>query len=219
MSNTARKRILERLRAGREGLAAPEADFTVIDEHQWDREEKIRRFVRMMEAVNGEVHLCEDSSFDRTLTEIVTTRKLDHIFYGKDTELGPRLEAIREANNGFPLLATVDGDSPDHKQAMFAAPAAITTTLGGIAQTGSLILWGTPSEPRLLSLAPNVHIAVLYADKLYNTLLEAMRNQGWAGKMPTNALLISGPSKTADIEQILTYGVHGPRELIVLLVK
>jgi len=46
-----------------------------------------------------------------------------------------------------------------------------------------------------------------------------IRAQGWAQSMPTNAVLISGPSKTADIEQTLAYGVHGPKELIVLVVE
>ena len=41
----------------------------------------------------------------------------------------------------------------------------------------------------------------------------------WSDKMPTNALLISGPSKSADIEQTLAYGVHGPKELVVLLIR
>lgn len=41
--------------------------------------------------------------------------------------------------------------------------------------------------------------------------------QDWAHHMPTNALLISGPSKTADIQQTLAYGAHGPSELVVLL--
>jgi L-lactate dehydrogenase complex protein LldG len=53
---------------------------------------------------------------------------------------------------------------------------------------------------------------VLHAD-----LHAAITAEGWAQGMPTNALLISGPSKTADIQQVLAYGAHGPRELIVLL--
>jgi len=40
----------------------------------------------------------------------------------------------------------------------------------------------------------------------------------WASQMPTNALLISGPSKSADIEQTLAYGVHGPKELVVIII-
>ena len=46
-----------------------------------------------------------------------------------------------------------------------------------------------------------------------------MKAQNWSSGMPTNALLISGPSKTADIEQTLAYGVHGPKELIVLMIE
>ena len=48
-------------------------------------------------------------------------------------------------------------------------------------------------------------------------LLAAMLSERWASGMPTNALVISGPSKTADIQQVLAYGAHGPREVIVLL--
>ena len=97
--------------------------------------------------------------------------------------------------------------------------ASITSTRGGIAETGSLILWPTPDEPRLMSLVPPVHIAVLNASEIYTTFHEAMISQDWASGMPTNALLISGPSKTADIEQTLAYGVHGPKELIVLVIE
>jgi len=88
-----------------------------------------------------------------------------------------------------------------------------------IAETGSLTLWPTPDEPRLMSLVPPVHIAVLNASEIYTTFHEAMLAREWAAGMPTNALLISGPSKTADIEQTLAYGVHGPKELIVLVIE
>lgn len=97
--------------------------------------------------------------------------------------------------------------------------AEILSSRGGIAETGSVILWPTADEPRLMSLVPPIHIAVLNASELYKTFYEAMRTQSWASGMPTNALLISGPSKTADIEQTLAYGVHGPKELIILVIE
>jgi len=70
-----------------------------------------------------------------------------------------------------------------------------------------------------MSLVPSIHIAVLEADKIFSSFLEAMQTEKWPTKMPTNVVLISGPSKTADIEMTLAFGVHGPRELIVLIVE
>jgi len=55
-------------------------------------------------------------------------------------------------------------------------------------------------------------------DNLYNNFSQIMEEQQWANSLPTNSLLISGPSKTADIEFQLAYGIHGPCELIVLLI-
>jgi len=97
--------------------------------------------------------------------------------------------------------------------------AGLTSTSGAIAETGSLILWPSAREPRLLSLVPHIHVALLRADALYDTFWQAMRDNRWAEGMPTNALLISGPSKTADIEQTLAYGVHGPKRLIVVVIR
>ena len=68
-----------------------------------------------------------------------------------------------------------------------------------------------------MSLVPPVHFVLLDAAAIYDNLLAAMTAERWADGLPTNALLISGPSKTADIQQTLAYGAHGPKELIVLL--
>ncbi|MGB2902280.1 MAG: LUD domain-containing protein, partial [Candidatus Dechloromonas phosphoritropha] len=64
---------------------------------------------------------------------------------------------------------------------------------------------------------PPVHIVLLDAGKIYNTFYEAMQSENWKDGLPTNALLISGPSTTADIQVTLAYGAHGPKELVVLL--
>jgi len=98
-----------------------------------------------------------------------------------------------------------------------ATPASLTTARAAIAETGTLILWPDADEPRLMSLVPPVHVVLLDRARLYNTFFEAMQTEGWKDGLPTNSLLVSGPSKTADIQQTLAYGAHGPKELVVLL--
>ena len=102
--------------------------------------------------------------------------------------------------------------APQHVDRSSGARAAI-------AETGTLILWPDANEPRLMSLVPPVHIVLLDATRIYNTFFEAMTAEGWKDGLPTNALLISGPSKTADIQQTLAYGAHGPKELVVLMLN
>jgi L-lactate dehydrogenase complex protein LldG len=102
---------------------------------------------------------------------------------------------------------------------VFTVEAGITSTEGAIAETGALILWPTEKEPRLMSIVPPLHIAVLQADKIHNSLSEVIQKENWPTKMPTNVVLVSGPSKTADIEMTLAFGVHGPKELIVLILE
>jgi L-lactate dehydrogenase complex protein LldG len=125
--------------------------------------------------------------------------------------------AWAQASNQMPKLMTYDGQIEDFKERLFGIDAAVTSTVGGIAETGALILWPDEKEPRLMSLVPPIHIAVLEADKIYTTFSEAIEAGNWTRQMPTNVVLISGPSKTADIELTLAFGVHGPKELIVLI--
>jgi L-lactate dehydrogenase complex protein LldG len=70
-----------------------------------------------------------------------------------------------------------------------------------------------------MSLVPPIHFAVLSAGTIHDTFSDAISSENWADQMPTNALLISGPSKTADIEMTLAFGVHGPKELVVIITE
>ncbi len=100
-----------------------------------------------------------------------------------------------------------------------AIDAGVTATEGGIADTGTLVLRPGAHEPRTLSLVPAVHVAVLRVSRLYAGLPAAMHALSPQEDMPTNLLLVSGPSKTADIQQVLAYGAHGPKELVIVLVN
>ena len=216
--NEARNNIFARLR---QVDAAPTdaLDRSHISVYDWDNEERVRRFTERMSAVRAEVHRCEDRQWMPALEAICKEKNISNMLYALDTPWGDALQQQAQSNAAFPELRLYDRDIEAWKEELFYdTDAGITSTLGGIAETGSLILWPTPSEPRLMSLVPSIHIAILEMDTLYTTFAEVVREQKWAEQMPTNALLISGPSKSADIEQTLAYGVHGPKELVVLLV-
>jgi len=119
-----------------------------------------------------------------------------------------------------PELLAYDRPVDDWKEELFwRVQASVTSTVGGIAATGSLALWPDRHEPRLMSLLPPLHIALLKASEIEDNLYAMMQKQNWSAGMPTNLLLVSGPSKTADIEQVLAYGAHGPKELVVLILE
>lgn len=101
------------------------------------------------------------------------------------------------------------------------ADAGVTTVQAAIADTGTLVVMPNEQEPRMLSLAPPVHIAILEPDcPIYANFDSLVAEAPWdTATMPSNILLISGPSKTADIQQTLAYGAHGPRELVVLMLS
>jgi len=93
------------------------------------------------------------------------------------------------------------------------AGAGVTGALAAIAETGTLLLVEGQGTPLAASLLPDTHIALLDSRQLCQTLIEALAlPQALAAPA---AVLISGPSRTADIEMSLTIGVHGPGRLHV----
>ncbi|MDK8463418.1 lactate utilization protein [Marinobacter sp. SS13-12] len=218
---SSRDAILQRLRHRSGGeLTAPECDFSVLDRPEWSTAEKLDMFEQTIESVHGEVHRTTEAGWIDRLAEILQSRGAQTLLIAKDHEIGKALQSATKGREDLPHLLIYDEPVESWQETLFSeVDAGITSTRGGIAETGSLILWPSVDEPRLMSLVPPIHIAVLKASELYTTFHQAMQSQGWATGMPTNALLISGPSKTADIEQTLAYGVHGPKELIVLVIE
>jgi L-lactate dehydrogenase complex protein LldG len=185
----------------------------------WPAAERYPRLRRLMEAVKTEFLETTEENWPRDVYGFLKSQAIATLLYGPDTLAGRVLARAWPSGEG-PKLVAYDRPVEQMKERLFnEVDAGFTTTRGGIAETGGLIVWPSPEEPRLMSLVPPVHLALLDTNAIYDTFWEALRSQGWAAGMPPNALLISGPSKTADIEQTLAYGVHGPKRLIVVAVK
>lgn len=96
-------------------------------------------------------------------------------------------------------------------------PVGLTGALGALADTGSLALLSGPGRPRLASLLPPVHVALLAEEAIYATMAAFFAARPQAVRAGANLVFISGPSRTADIELTLTLGVHGPKAVHVVL--
>lgn len=123
----------------------------------------------------------------------------------------PELRAMPWAER--PLLRLREGRA--------AASDAVSVQHGfaAIAETGTLMLPSAPERPTTLNLLPDTAIVVLHAERLvgaYEDAWDLLRKE--LGGMPRNVMLVTGPSRSADIEQALELGAHGPRRLHVVLV-
>lgn len=121
-------------------------------------------------------------------------------------------------------MQRVDHEVPDESRTAHNAgygplDVGVTGADAALAESGSLVLVHGPGRPRMASLIPDIHIALLDIAKLQWTLAH------WAAKNPeiaaktTNLVLVTGPSRTADIEQQLNLGVHGPRHVHIVMIK
>jgi L-lactate dehydrogenase complex protein LldG len=98
------------------------------------------------------------------------------------------------------------------------ADFGITSADYALSDTGSLVMIASPADARLISLLPPVHIAVVPVDRLLSGLDELYTLVPKPADRTSSMVFITGPSRTADIEQLLVRGVHGPGELHVVLV-
>lgn len=216
----ARERILGRLRAAPSSAppALPDVGgwFSERARHE-DGAQRIARLRANLQAAHAEVHDTTAADWPALLLRIVAAKGARTLLIGGGTAHGERLAA--QASEGLTLVRYTESIDTWRERLFDGIDAGFTLARSAIAETGSLILWPDASEPRLMSLVPPLHIVLLDAANIHANLHAAMVAEDWKSGLPTNALLISGPSKTADIQQTLAYGAHGPRELVVLLMQ
>jgi len=99
-----------------------------------------------------------------------------------------------------------------------AADVGITSADYALADTGTLVMLASPREARLISLLPPAHIALVPRERILTGLDELFTLLPKPAEQTSSMVLITGPSRTADIEQILVRGVHGPGKLAVVVI-
>ena len=221
---SAREKIMARVRSklpkGPEG-SRREAVERHISEHQrnlipergqGDLAHRIRVFTEMMVAVGGTVEIVDD------VNEVPHAVSV----YLRDGNLPA---VVRRGSD--PLLATL----PWHRggtlevlegPAVDADRASVSHAFAGVAESGTIVQISGPENPTTLNFLPEAHIVVLESSALFASYEEAwskLRNLMGEGNMPRTVNMISGPSRTADIEQTIVRPAHGPKNMHVIIVR
>jgi L-lactate utilization protein LutC len=179
------------------------------------------RFCEELTTAGGQAHLvsdCEQAA--RCILELVQARAARRVLLGCSRFLDSLNLAERLRAAGMEVVV-VDQLSPDScRESFFAADIGISPVDFLLAETGSVVLMAGPEDPRSLSLLPPVHIAVAERSQLLPDLFDLFESPIWTERGgPSSCLsVITGPSKTGDIELRLVTGVHGPGEIHVVLV-
>ena len=163
----------------------------------------VQIFTRELNELGGHVYPISVSEYPEKLANFLHERGIGCVQMGASVA---GLAAAALVERGIQVQHRYDAD----------LQAGITPALAGIAATGTLVIVGSVAHPLTASLVPPIHIAVLMASAILPSLEQAMLLPDLA--LAPAVVLVSGPSRTADIEMTLTIGVHGPGELHVFVV-
>lgn len=208
----AKANILQKLRSSL--TTNTSSDTTHTCEYNWAKiESPIEHFKTLLTNNHAVVIDTTESALAESIQQMISSNDLKCVITSE--RACEQYPALQDIGAQLPL-----GRIEAWKEFLFnEVDAAITSATGAIATTGSIILRPGRDEPRSLSLVPPCHIVIVREETLYNDFADAMCAQHWYTAMPTNMVLVSGPSKTADIQQTLAYGAHGPRDLWVFFVR
>lgn len=188
MNNSARESILGSIRTHL--AASPPVDahpFNPANPVILSNSDPVNQFKESVESVSGHCIVTTDAT--DVLKQILADLNLRRIAYS---------------------------DNPPNGHDIFDFDVGISTAQAAIAETGTLILDSSCERHRLVSLVPPVHIAIVNASAIVETLGEALALLQQK-EISAAITFITGPSRTADIELTLAIGVHGPQQLYVIV--
>lgn len=183
-----------------------------------DHQDPVARFVEEVGKVDGSVHLASD---EEEAYGIITDIMGDYrTFMARDPLPIAGLPA-RLIADGFTIVSPEVPHTPAertaHQLRYETLEVGITDAVAGLVESGSVVVTAEQGRPRMASLIPFVHIALLPADRLFPSLTHFLAAEPERVSASSNLVVITGPSRTGDIEHRLTLGVHGPRYLHVVL--
>jgi L-lactate utilization protein LutC len=175
-----------------------------------DLETRIAGMLRAVEALAGKTR--------RAVTGADARAYVDAVLDGR-TAVASNAPFLRECGiSDLPGVQSGFTDAAALRALCATAGVGITSADYALADTGTLVMLASLEEARLISLLPPVHIAVVPKQRLLSRLDELFTILPDPAARTSSMVLITGPSRTADIEQILVRGVHGPGEIHVVVV-
>jgi L-lactate dehydrogenase complex protein LldG len=169
-------------------------------------------FASEVEAIGGKFMLCSPEETAKVVLDILRSKGIDQLLAWESPYISQQLSENLLAE-GIQIIHP----TADTLEASSKVLAGLTGASAGITDTGSLLLLGGSGRPMTTSLLPQTHIALLNEEDIFENLDEVL-DQIDIMEAPS-AVLVTGPSRTADIEMTLTIGVHGPGELYVICIK
>jgi L-lactate dehydrogenase complex protein LldG len=217
----ARDNILNNLKSAQKEPLMPRPIIPLLNELSLDRQELIERFSTELAGQTGILHRASDiRDARRILSEIATEEGITSMISSSD-DIVTSLD-LKE----WGITAGVEFISADSlperetlKDKAFSVEAGITGADFAVAESGTIGIAIDKNMPRLASIAPPIHIAIIHLGKLFPTYETAMKNYMESTEaMPSQLILITGPSSTADIQATPFKGMHGPGKLFVILI-
>lgn len=204
---TSRERVLKKIRSALlEQHDNPYQNLEETDLYPEFEEPLEIVFAQQFTAASGKFVYCED---DLDLIEnLLALAEKDSLrkIYAWEPEVQKVLSTY-----GFPFYST----DTDFEQ----AEVGITTCEGLIARNGSVLISNASAAGRRLSIYPHVHIVIAYTSQLLPDIKDGLKllKAKYPDGLPSMISLITGPSRTADIEKTLVLGAHGPKEIYIFL--
>ncbi len=221
--SSARTEILARIRRAHQQALLPDATGITPEPPQPSpfAQPLPQVFAQALIAVQGKPHHCRTTDDVADLVaEICRKQEQTQVLGWQPAALPlPDLPAALAARSIELLESQLGQQRRQQLDALNPVLVGLTGAAAGLARTGSLVLLADSQHGRLASLMPDIHIALLRQSDIYADIAAWMAAPGTSEAIAShsNTVVITGPSRTADIAQTLTLGAHGPRELHVIL--